>query len=134
CGKNLSSELESTIGKELKENPALQRMSEDDFVKLITADQPWVPKYFEYDVALNKAGAESFEQSIRAATNLMHGENLTDTVLIIDTRNAEDFKNGHHENAINIPDSLKFETWLGSIVNPGESFYLLGYNKESLHN
>jgi len=133
CGKNLSSELESTIGKELKENPALQNMSEDEFVKLITEDQPWVPKYFEYDVALNKAGAESFEQSIRAATDILHGENLTDTVLIIDTREAEDFKRGHHQNAINIPDSLKFETWLGSIVEPGESFYLLGYNKESLH-
>ena len=133
CGKNLSSELESTIGKEIKENPALQDMSEEDFVKFITADQPWVPKYFEYNVALNKAGAEPFEQSIRGATDVIHGENLTDTVLIIDTRDAEDFRKGHHKNAINIPDSLKFETWLGSIIEPGESFYLLGYSEDSLH-
>ncbi len=133
CGKNISPELQSTIGKELKENPALQDMSENDFVKFITQDQPWVPKYFQYNVALNKAGLESFEQSIRAATNLIHKENLIDTVLIVDTRQAVDFQAGHHKNAINIPDSLKFETWLGSIVDPSESFYLVGYDEKHLH-
>ncbi|TCK84792.1 MBL fold metallo-hydrolase [Albibacterium bauzanense] len=133
CGKNISPELQSTIGKELKENPTLQDMSENDFVNLITEDQPWVPKYFQYNVALNKAGLESFEQSIRAATNMLHKENLTENVLIVDTRQAADFQNGHHKNAINIPDSLKFETWLGSIVNPSESFYLVGYDEASLH-
>lgn len=133
CGKNISPELESTIGKELKNNPALQDMSQEEFVKLITEDQPWVPKYFAYNVALNKAGAESFEQSIHAATNMMHAENLTDNVLIVDTRKPEDFKAGHHQNAINIPDSPKFETWLGSIVDPAESFYLIGYDEASVH-
>src|SRR5690606_9465161 len=132
CGKNISSELQSTIGKELKDNPALQDMSEDDFVRLITEDQPWVPKYFQYNVAHNKIGAEPFEQSIRAATNGFHEKNLIDTVIIVDTRTAEDFKNGHHKNAINIPDGSKFETWLGSIIDPGESFYLIGYNEESV--
>jgi hydroxyacylglutathione hydrolase len=132
CGKNISPELQSTIGKELKENPTLQDMTEDEFVKLISEDQPWVPKYFPYNVALNKAGLESFEQSIRAATDILHKENLIENVLIVDTRQAIDFQAGHHKNAINIPDSLKFETWLGSIVNPSESFYLVGYDKESL--
>jgi len=133
CGKNISSDLQSTIGKELKENPALQEMSEEEFVNLITEDQPWVPKYFQYDVALNKAGAESFEQSIRAATNILHDENLIENVLIVDIRKAEDFRAGHFQNAINIPDSLKFETWLGSVIDPSESFYLVGYDEDSLH-
>src|SRR5690606_17190832 len=108
CGKNISSELQSTIGKELKENLALQDMSENEFVKLITEDQPWDPKYFQYNVDLNKARLESFEQSIRAATNLIHKENLIETVLTVDTRQTVDFQAGHHKNAINIPDSLKF--------------------------
>lgn len=133
CGKNISPELQSTIGKELRENPTLQDMSENEFVKLITEDQPWVPKYFQYNVALNKAGLESFEQSIRTATNMFHKENLIENVLIVDTRAAADFQAGHHKNAINIPDSLKFETWLGSIVDPSESFYLVGYDEKSLH-
>ncbi|WP_118195779.1 MBL fold metallo-hydrolase [Albibacterium indicum] len=133
CGKNISTDLDSTIGREKKENYALQDMSEESFVDLILADQPWVPKYFQYNVALNKAGAESFEQSIHAATAFKRFDDLTDNVLIIDTRKAVDFRSGHHVNAINIPDSGKFETWLGSVVDPGESFYLVGYSEEHLH-
>lgn len=134
CGKNISTDLESTIGREKKQNYALQDMTEESFVDLILTDQPWVPKYFQYNVALNKAGAESFEQSIHAATTFKRFRDLADTVLIVDTRNAADFRNGHHSNAINISDSSKFETWLGSVVDPSESFYLLGYSEEQLHN
>ena len=133
CGRNISAELHSTIGKEIKENYALQDMTEDEFIELILKDQPWVPKYFEHAVALNKAGAESFEQSIRKATPVIHANNLEDTVLLIDTRPSDQFRAGHLEHAINIPDSVKFETWLGSIVAPSESFYLIGEDEKSLH-
>jgi rhodanese-related sulfurtransferase len=133
CGRNISPELQSTIGKEIKENHALQEMTEDEFVDLVLQDLPWVPKYFEHDVALNKAGAESFEQSIRKATPVLHASNLEEGVLLIDIRPADQFKSGHHENAINIPNGNKFETWLGSIVGPTESFYLIGEDEKSLH-
>ncbi len=133
CGRNMSPELQSTIGKEIKENYALQEMTEDEFVELILKDQPWVPKYFEHAVTLNKVGAESFEQSIRKATPVLHASNLEKAVLLIDIRPAAQFRAGHLEHAINIPDGLKFETWLGSIVDPSESFYLIGQNETSLH-
>src|SRR5690554_6060706 len=133
CGRNMSPELQSTIGKEIKENYALQEMTEDEFIELILKDQPWVPKYFEHAVALNKLGAESFEQSIRKATPVLHASNLEETVLLIDTRPANEFRTGHLEHAINIPNGNKFETWLGSIVGPSESFYLIGKNESSLH-
>lgn len=133
CGRNMSSDLYSSIGREIKENYALQEMTEDAFVEMITKDQPWVPKYFEHDVALNKAGAESFEQSIRKATPVLHASNLEEGVLLIDIRQADQFRAGHLEHAVNIPDGTKFETWLGSIVSPSESFYLIGEDEGSLH-
>src|SRR5690606_1291869 len=116
CGKNISSDRFSSIGRERRENPALQDMEEDEFVDFITADQPWVPKYFQYNVALNKAGAEPLEPSTRMATHLFDQSHLADTVLIVDTRRADDFRAGHLPHSINIPDSKKFETWLGSVV------------------
>ena len=133
CGRNMSPELQSTIGKEIRENYALQDMTEDAFVDLILKDQPWVPKYFEHDVTLNKVGAESFEQSIRKATPVIHASNLEEGVLLVDTRPADQFRAGHLEHAINIPNGNKFETWLGSIVGPSESFYLIGEDEKSLH-
>ena len=56
CGKNLSDDLFSTIGRELKEDYVLQPMSEDEFVKVLTEGQPFIPKYFGYNVDINKAG------------------------------------------------------------------------------
>ncbi|QNL49862.1 MBL fold metallo-hydrolase [Olivibacter sp. SDN3] len=125
CGKNMGSDLQSTIGRERSENYALQKMEEEAFVALITADQPFVPKYFPYDVALNRAGAEAFDESVEQVIAITDTNALEPQVLIIDGRPAEQFKNAHHPMAINIPDGDKFETWVGSIVSPGESFYLL---------
>src|SRR5690606_13287665 len=132
CGRNISSDLHSTIGRELRENYALQDMEEEAFVDLITQDQPWVPAYFELDVALNRAGAEAFEPSIRAAGPVLHKENLDPQLIRIDVRPAAAFRKGHIPGAFNIPESKKLETWLGAIVQPGESFYLIGDTREKL--
>src|SRR5699024_6887681 len=43
CGKNISSELHSTIGAQRSMNPAVQPMSESEFVELITSGQPAIP-------------------------------------------------------------------------------------------
>jgi len=130
CGKNMRPDLQSTIGTELKENYALQEMDEEEFVKLLTTDQPFVPKYFPYDVALNRAGAASFEASISRVISISENELTNKEIILIDSRPAEEFKLGHLSHAINIPDGNKFETWVGSIVDPGESFYLIAAGEE----
>lgn len=39
-------------------------MNEDEFVENLLKDQPFVPVYFAYDVALNKKGAAVMSESI----------------------------------------------------------------------
>ncbi|RYY10292.1 MAG: MBL fold metallo-hydrolase, partial [Cytophagaceae bacterium] len=125
CGKTTSPDLDSTITKELATNYALQPMSEAEFIKVLLADQPFVPKYFGHDVQLNKRGAPNFEDSIRAVPRLLSGTALAPGVLLLDTRPAARFRAGHLPGAINLLDGGKFETWLGSVVGPTEKFYLL---------
>ncbi|MFC6102289.1 MBL fold metallo-hydrolase [Olivibacter domesticus] len=125
CGKNMGQDLHSTIGRELEENHALQEMDEERFVKLLTTDQPFVPKYFNYDVALNRVGAENFDTGMAHIIRLEEAEIVEMDILQIDVRSAEKYRLGHFPQAINIPNGNKFETWLGSIVSPGESFYLI---------
>ena len=132
CGKNMSPELDSSIGKELRQNYALQNMTEKEFVEMLTHDQPFVPKYFGYDVQLNKHGAASFRQSIDAVPRLSHDAKLNTNLLLIDTRSADKFKAGHLKGSLNFQNSGKFETWLGSIVGPGEEFYLIADTAEEL--
>jgi hydroxyacylglutathione hydrolase len=132
CGKTTSTDLDSTIAKEVKTNYALQPMSQEEFIKVLLEDQPFVPKYFGHDVKLNKAGAPSFEDSIRAVPHLSSAAPLEPGVLVIDTRPAAKFRAGHLPGAINLQDGGKFETWLGSVVGPGEKFYLLADTKIAL--
>jgi hydroxyacylglutathione hydrolase len=53
CGKNLSTDTVSTIGVQRRYNYALQPMDREEFVRVVTADQPDTPDYFAYDAALN---------------------------------------------------------------------------------
>ena len=132
CGKTISPDLDSTIAKELKTNYALQPMSQAEFIKVLLEDQPFVPKYFGHNVKLNKRGAPSFEDSIRAVPNLSSAAALEPGVLLIDTRPAAKFRASHLPGAINLQDGGKFETWLGSIVGPAEPFYLLADSQIAL--
>ncbi|MFZ6053391.1 MBL fold metallo-hydrolase [Halocola ammonii] len=134
CGKNMSSENSSVMSKEKETNWALQEMSKESFVKSLLEDQPFVPKYFGYDVDINKEGAESFEKSTADVKRLSGTDEIPGGSLIIDVRQQEEFKKGHLEGSINImlTEGDKFETWLGSTVNPGEEFYLVASDKKQL--
>jgi len=126
CGKSLSADLRSTIGREVATNYALQNMDEASFVKTLLADQPFMPKYFGYNVGLNKKGAPDYKSSIDAVPILPEGSELPSNAMIVDVRDELSFKKGHIKGAFNIQEGGKFETWLGSIISPDEEFYLVG--------
>lgn len=134
CGKNLSKESNSTIGKEKQTNWSLQQSTEEEFVKNLLADQPFVPQYFSFDVELNREGAAPMQESISKIkwSEIPSGEDMDKNVWVIDTRKEADFKKGHLPHAINLMEDGKFETWLGSIIKPGEPYYLTGDSKEQL--
>ena len=130
CGKNMSADLQSTIGRELRENYALQLMNELQFVKTLITDQPFVPKYFGHDVELNKTGAPSLQNSIDA---IEKSASISDkNTVIIDTRPKANFRKGHIKGSINLQNGEKFETWLGSIISPNEKFYLIANTDNEL--
>lgn len=132
CGKNMSSELSSTLGQQLDENQALRDMPEEEFVEMLLADQPFIPKYFSYNVNLNNIGAPDFKASVASVPRLSEGASLNPDVWIIDTRPQALYKKGHIKKSINIMDGAKFETWLGAIVSPEEHFYLLAEHERAL--
>ncbi len=138
CGKGLSEESNSTIGEEKITNWSLQKSTGENFVKNLLTDQPFIPKYFPFNVAINKKGAENYAESIAKVqrrapiTCEVCLNTLNPSISIIDSRPQEQFKKKHLKNAINLMDDVKFETWLGSIINPGEPFYLIAENEAVL--
>ncbi|MDB5019653.1 MAG: sulfurtransferase [Pedobacter sp.] len=138
CGKALSKANISTIGAEKSTNWSLQDMSEAEFTKEILTDQPFIPQYFPYDVDLNKKGAPDLDESLANLSlglkidNLEQVENLDPNIIIVDTRSSEAYKKQHLKNSINIMDGDKFETWLGSLISPGDPFFLAAVDDEAL--
>ncbi len=132
CGKNMGDARYSTIGNEINSNYALQPMDEDAFVALIMEQPPFIPRYFEYDVMLNKKGAPDFQSSIDAIPMLDDLSVQDKGVLVVDGRPQTQFQSGHLPGALNVPDGLRFETWLGTIVGPREAFYLVAGDSQQL--
>jgi hydroxyacylglutathione hydrolase len=132
CGKSMSPDLQSTIGRELRENYALQSMNEQQFIQELTADQPFAPQYFGYDVELNKQGAPGFAQSLAGIPRLTNNAVLDADILVVDTRSKALFNQGHIKNAINLQLQGKFETWLGAVIYPQEPFYLVAEDEARL--
>lgn len=133
CGKNLSKERQGTLGNQRKTNWALQDISRDEFVSTLLADQPYIPKYFTHCVETNRVGADSLDSG-KVASMMLEYSNITNSpdALVIDTRASELFRGGSHEGALNIPASPTdtFETWLGSIISPDESFFMIVESEE----
>src|SRR5712691_10555582 len=67
CGKSLSKETSSTIGQQRKFNYALQPMSKEQFIKMMTTDLPEAPAYFSKDAEINRAGAPALNGLPRRA-------------------------------------------------------------------
>lgn len=134
CGKNMSDEKFSTIGKEKKNNWAFQFHDRQKFIESFLEGQSFIPRYFPYDVDLNRTGAESLDKAMQGIPRLTDTSEFDGKSLIIDSRPADQFKKGHYPGSFNIigEEKEKFETWLGAIVAPGELYYLIGENEEKL--
>lgn len=128
CGKNMSDASSSTLGNERMGNWAFKEQTEEEFVEEILKDQPFIPSYFGFNVDINKTGPENVQRTKWANKLQLDVTSVEEGVLVVDVRDADDFKSGHLANSINImarSESDKYETWLGAIVQPEEPFYLV---------
>lgn len=131
CASTVRNVDHTTIGYEREHNFAFSEANEDAFVAALMKDQPHIPQYFPYDVELNKVGAVGYHSAF-AQVSIMPRNSKIDGIglTVIDARSPTLFRNSYIQGAINIPDGGKFETWLGTIVAPGEPFYLISDSEE----
>jgi glyoxylase-like metal-dependent hydrolase (beta-lactamase superfamily II)/rhodanese-related sulfurtransferase len=121
CGRAISKETVSTIGDQRRLNYALQPMSKQSFIELVTADQPEAPPYFVYDAVLNSKERPTLDESLERNLKPL----ALDTVLalqkegaqILDTRDADEFGAAHLAGSINIGLGGQYATWAGTMLN-----------------
>ena len=121
CGKAISKETVSTIGEQRRLNYALQPMSKEQFVQLVTADQPDAPPYFTYNAVLNSQEHATLDEALaREMTPLTLDRVLelqASGAQILDTREPEEFAAAHLTGSINIGLSGQYATWAGTMLS-----------------
>ena len=121
CGKKMSNETTDTLGHQKKNNYALDlSLTKAQFIDKVLDGLTPPPAYFPQDVLLNLGGYETLDHVYRKAkaTDAKAFESLiNDTdVLVIDTRDAEEFAKGFIPHAINIGLNGQFAVWAGTII------------------
>jgi len=118
CGRNISTDRNSTIGRERLTNYALQPMTRERFIELMTQDLPARPEYFQRDVDVNRHGAAALENlpPVPALSPAEVFERQQKGATVLDTRKATLFCSGHVPSAIQIGLGGQFAAWAGAIV------------------
>jgi glyoxylase-like metal-dependent hydrolase (beta-lactamase superfamily II)/rhodanese-related sulfurtransferase len=118
CGKNLSTDLWSTVGDQKATNYALRAPDKSTFMELVTEGQPPAPSYFVYDAILNRKQRGLLDET--AAPAAMTYEQVLDALdhgaVLVDGRSPGEFAKGHLRHAINIGLDGRYAEFAGSVV------------------
>ena len=121
CGKQLSSDSVSSLGDQRRMNYALQPMSREEFIRLVTADQPDAPQYFTFDAILNtreRATLDSNLKKVLQPVALDEVVRLRDAgAQLLDVRDAAEFARGHLAGSVNIGLGGQYATWAGTLLD-----------------
>ena len=121
CGKAISKETVSTLGEQRRSNYALQPMSKEAFIHVVTADQPEAPAYFTYDAVLNSEERPTLDQALAREMNPLPLDAVLELqragAQILDTRDATEFASAHLAGSINIGLVGQYATWAGTVLD-----------------
>jgi hydroxyacylglutathione hydrolase len=132
CGKNLSSETSSTIGQQRKFNYALQPMTKEDFVQMMTADLPDSPSYFPKDAEINRTGAAPLTElpALSCLSPADVSRSTHEGSVILDVRAAADYGAGHVPGSLNIGLGGQFASWAGTLIAMESPIVIIGESDE----
>jgi len=138
CGKSLGPETFSTIGTQKATNYALQDMTKEEFVKVVTTGLNTPPVYFPLNAKINKEGYDALDDVMERALQPLSIEafkqKVKDGAWILDTRNANVFTQGFVPESLSIGLEGRFAEWAGSLLPLKQELILVtekGQEKES---
>ena len=122
CGKSMSDAVSSTIGEQRRWNYALQPMSEDAFVEVVTQGQSVAPLYFAYTADSNRRLRDLLDDAeapVRFGVEDLE-RCLREDAVVLDGRSPETFASGHLRGSINVGLDGRFAEYAGDVVRPGQ--------------
>lgn len=132
CGRQMSSESSSTIGKQRLTNYALLAKTSEEFVHLLTDNLPARPEYFAREVELNRQGAAPLsELPLLAAFTAPEVLRLQkEGAVVVDTRPAMEFAVAHVPGSIHIALTGQYASWAARILGLDTRLIIAGEDPE----
>jgi hydroxyacylglutathione hydrolase len=129
CGKSLSSDTVSTLGEQRRLNYALQPMTKEEFIGLVTADQPDAPAYFTYDAVLNTRERPTLNEALEHGLHALDLDRVlqlaAEGAQLLDVRDAIEYGKGHLAGSLNIGLSGQYATWAGTVLDAGRQILVI---------
>jgi glyoxylase-like metal-dependent hydrolase (beta-lactamase superfamily II)/rhodanese-related sulfurtransferase len=127
CGKFLSSETSSTIGDQRRTNYALQPMSQDEFVRVVTEGQTLSPLYFSFAANRNKQSHQVLQED-EAPAPMSMTQVLAEQrrgAVVLDTRDAATFAQGHLIGSYNVGLAGRYAEYAGDVLTADQAIVLV---------
>lgn len=129
CGKNLSKETVSTIGKQKQQNYALKARDKAEFIRLVSEGQQPAPAYFAYDAELNRQERplldDALEKGLQPLSEDQLGAAVADGAQLLDVRSKQEFAGGHLLGSLHIGLEGKFASWAGTLLDKDRTIVLV---------
>jgi hydroxyacylglutathione hydrolase len=129
CGKKLSSDTVSSLGDQRRFNYALKPMSKEEFIRLVTADQPDAPPYFTYDAILNTRERATLDRALEEGLKPVELDEVLKLgdkgAQILDVRDAAEYAKGHLAGSINIGLGGQYATWAGTVLDRAKPIVII---------
>jgi hydroxyacylglutathione hydrolase len=134
CGRQMSSESSSTIGKQRQSNYALLARTSEEFVHLLTDNLPARPEYFAQDVDLNRRGAAllSALPSLAALTAPEVLRLQQEGAIVVDTRPAIQFAVAYVPGSVHIALTGQYASWAARILGLDTPLIIAGEDPEHI--
>ncbi|MBC7541151.1 MAG: MBL fold metallo-hydrolase [Candidatus Sericytochromatia bacterium] len=127
CGRAISDERVSTIGLQRQTNYALQPMSREAFIALMTENLAAAPAYFAHNAALNRQGAPALAElpTLPPVAAAAFAGQQAGGITVLDGRDADVYADAHLAGSLNIGLDGRFASWVGTLIPFGTPLLLV---------
>ena len=120
CGRAISSETVCSIGRQRAINYALQPMTREEFVALVSAPRAAPPAYFGFDAMRNREERPTLEAALEHALAPLTLEAVLERqaagACVLDARDPDAFAAGHLRGSLNVGLGGRFAEWVGTLL------------------
>jgi hydroxyacylglutathione hydrolase len=127
CGRTISADSWSTMGREREMNPALRETNREAFIAGITRDVPETPVYFLHSRDTNREGpALLADRALPPELSPREFAAATDAgAVMIDVREDGSFAAAHPAGALHVSLDGQYASWVGTLVRPDQPIAMI---------